>query len=339
MNGKPASASGRYLKYAIGEIFLVMIGILLALTINNWNEGRKQNQRTEAILLQIIDELKIDLQTLQSLNTGYTRKDSLINLYKASDFTNPKAENLDSAALRDLIRTYMPFTIHDRGFQLLTSHTDELDPSYAEDMENLIIIYQDVVQQMDIYFDGMMNILEEHKRYLYENFDWYGGGAFRQTSDEEYLYYMHHPRFKNYMKVYIEMYVNIMINSRWFIDLATKVIVQIEAKLEKQVTNDLIKIPPTALLENLSGSYAFKEKSSPLTLEVKDNKLYDVTNKGQTYFGEAFDSQYIPGELRYLGDSTFYLNVLSNLKINADGTVTILELFFNRENLTSISKD
>ena len=36
--GKPALKAGRYLKYAIGEIVLVVIGILIALSINNWNE-------------------------------------------------------------------------------------------------------------------------------------------------------------------------------------------------------------------------------------------------------------------------------------------------------------
>ena len=33
--------TGRYLKYAIGEIVLVVFGILIALQINNWNEERK----------------------------------------------------------------------------------------------------------------------------------------------------------------------------------------------------------------------------------------------------------------------------------------------------------
>ena len=35
--------TGKYLKYAIGEILLVTIGILLALQINNWNENRKNS--------------------------------------------------------------------------------------------------------------------------------------------------------------------------------------------------------------------------------------------------------------------------------------------------------
>ena len=34
--------TGKYLKYAIGEIVLVVIGILIALSINNWNESRKE---------------------------------------------------------------------------------------------------------------------------------------------------------------------------------------------------------------------------------------------------------------------------------------------------------
>lgn len=33
--------TGKYLKYAIGEILLVVIGILIALQANNWNEDRK----------------------------------------------------------------------------------------------------------------------------------------------------------------------------------------------------------------------------------------------------------------------------------------------------------
>ena len=39
--GKPALSARKYFKYAIGEIILVVIGILIALQINNWNEWRK----------------------------------------------------------------------------------------------------------------------------------------------------------------------------------------------------------------------------------------------------------------------------------------------------------
>ncbi len=38
--GKPAWPAGRYFKYAIGEIILVVVGILIALQVNNWNQNR-----------------------------------------------------------------------------------------------------------------------------------------------------------------------------------------------------------------------------------------------------------------------------------------------------------
>ena len=40
-----AGKTGKYFKYAIGEIILVVIGILIALQINNWSEGRKDTKK------------------------------------------------------------------------------------------------------------------------------------------------------------------------------------------------------------------------------------------------------------------------------------------------------
>ena len=57
--------TGKYFKYAIGEILLVVIGILIALQINNWNEARKLEKK-EAIYL---DALKADFEkSIMALN-------------------------------------------------------------------------------------------------------------------------------------------------------------------------------------------------------------------------------------------------------------------------------
>ncbi|BAO75316.1 hypothetical protein WPG_1086 [Winogradskyella sp. PG-2] len=55
--------TGKYLKYAIGEIILVVIGILIALQINNWNENRKQSIREASVL----EELKQGLESNRSI--------------------------------------------------------------------------------------------------------------------------------------------------------------------------------------------------------------------------------------------------------------------------------
>ena len=52
--------TGKYFKYAIGEIILVVIGILIALTINNWNEERKEKTIVKNVLKDIRNDLVAD---------------------------------------------------------------------------------------------------------------------------------------------------------------------------------------------------------------------------------------------------------------------------------------
>ncbi len=61
----------RYLIYAIGEIALVMIGILLALQVNNWNQGRKEKAIEQELLLQFQTDLNGDLEALNKIEINY----------------------------------------------------------------------------------------------------------------------------------------------------------------------------------------------------------------------------------------------------------------------------
>ena len=59
----------RYMLYAIGEIILVVIGILIALQINNWNENRKTDIREG----ELIENLHIEFQdNLKIFSVYYT---------------------------------------------------------------------------------------------------------------------------------------------------------------------------------------------------------------------------------------------------------------------------
>lgn len=57
--------STKYFKYAIGEIILVVIGILIALQINNWNSNRIQKQKESIYLTNIKRDLKEQLTTIE----------------------------------------------------------------------------------------------------------------------------------------------------------------------------------------------------------------------------------------------------------------------------------
>jgi len=55
-----AGKFSKYLLYAIGEIILVVIGILIALQINNWNENNKLRKSIEKSLIEVKENLMID---------------------------------------------------------------------------------------------------------------------------------------------------------------------------------------------------------------------------------------------------------------------------------------
>ena len=52
----------KYARYAIGEIALVVIGILIALQINNWNELRKEKGKTNLLFGQVQKELLYNIK-------------------------------------------------------------------------------------------------------------------------------------------------------------------------------------------------------------------------------------------------------------------------------------
>ena len=72
-SGQVGNKFSKYLLYAIGEIILVVIGILIALQINNWNENNKLNNLKQVYYLQLLKDLNADKAYL-------TKK---INVYNA----------------------------------------------------------------------------------------------------------------------------------------------------------------------------------------------------------------------------------------------------------------
>ena len=83
--------TGKYLKYAIGEIVLVVIGILIALSINNWNETGKKEREQVVFLNNLRNDLNSDLTQLDQILKFQSEKLKLINELKdlliiSSDF-------------------------------------------------------------------------------------------------------------------------------------------------------------------------------------------------------------------------------------------------------------
>jgi hypothetical protein len=93
--GKPVLPSGRYLTYAIGEIALVVIGILIALSINNWNEDRNERELEKELLVELLTTVKTNQGLLsRGLERWQSTTEAIDLIMHVLDHQLPYADSL-----------------------------------------------------------------------------------------------------------------------------------------------------------------------------------------------------------------------------------------------------
>ena len=112
--------TGKYLKYAIGEIVLVVIGILIALQINNWNEIQKTKRWEDQFLTDLQNELQNDLNQLSTvyhlqINKEEASKLAMQLIKRAQQEDKAKIDSIFSSTQKSN-RTFFPTTgVYDSG--------------------------------------------------------------------------------------------------------------------------------------------------------------------------------------------------------------------------------
>ncbi len=95
-----AGQTRKYLKYAIGEVILVVIGILIALQINNWNEQRKQNILEQEYLIALKKEFEnnvIEVNRVLDLNMELHN-----NALELANYTGPQLPSITDEKFAEL---------------------------------------------------------------------------------------------------------------------------------------------------------------------------------------------------------------------------------------------
>lgn len=135
--------SSRYLKYAIGEIILVVIGILIALQINNWKELQKEHLQEQTILKRLKQEFesnKTQLENKVAIRNRVIESASDLLVY----FDTPEIATIDSIYIKHA-RLLTPTTFDPIQNNLVESGTLEIIRN--EDLKRLLINWStDVIQ-------------------------------------------------------------------------------------------------------------------------------------------------------------------------------------------------
>lgn len=149
--------NGRYFKYAIGEIVLVVIGILIALSINNWNEHRKEIIREQTILKSLQKDFKTNIlnvnKAYDNMLLAYGASANLLEIIRADDDINSKeiegliddiinkTSSLDiiTGSIDEMLNTGSINLIRDKKLKNQLSNWS----FYQIDTEDDIVIYRD----------------------------------------------------------------------------------------------------------------------------------------------------------------------------------------------------
>ena len=138
--------TGKYLKYAIGEIVLVMIGILLALQVNNWNSNRIQKQKEQVLLSALNKEFEFNKIQLDSVlyyhNSSRKSNDYILSRLPIKDVNS---ENLDSLSFH-LWNHTMTFTFNpSSGVSSSIMNSSDINIISNNELRQLLIGWNDLL--------------------------------------------------------------------------------------------------------------------------------------------------------------------------------------------------
>ena len=235
--------TGKYFKYAVGEIVLVVIGILIALGINNWNEHRKSKQAEKIVLNNIYKNLAIDSIQFDYYNIQFEQIDKLhLELYKVG----LKNEILDSISEPLLIRRSLYFKniigsdFNQNIYDINNSKIKEALISYTSSMKDMELIYWNDL--LPLINEKIKPYLSKHE--LYNTNKWF---EMKEKSFKDYTFKeLNGKKLIDKNKLIALAKTNefqqmlFEINGKWYeFYLRLEIVIQENRNLKKLITSEL----------------------------------------------------------------------------------------------------
>ena len=163
--------TGKYLKYAIGEIVLVMIGILLALQVSNWNQERKDRISERKLLDNIHRDFiqnKVSFDSIKTINyIGLNALEKMIELFPLKRDTLKHATFMKFNAQIQGI-TYNPYSSSVES----AVNSNSLQLIQDEDLQKYLVSWKDVLmdyqEDENAYFQYLNNFVWPYYRQIYD---------------------------------------------------------------------------------------------------------------------------------------------------------------------------
>ena len=153
-----------YLRYALGEIALVIIGILIALQVNNWNEERIEQQQIHRYARALIDDLERDIDMVEPIIRQIDQSLDKIDALEA--YTRGRSlqeiDNQDLYQVTSLVG-YRAFEWHRSTFEQM-QNSGALQKMRDFELASRISAYQAFTRHLDQDYEGDRERFQEAER-------------------------------------------------------------------------------------------------------------------------------------------------------------------------------
>lgn len=194
--------TGKYFKYAIGEIILVVIGILIALQINNWNENRKEKNSLKILTENLHNEFTTNLKELEIDLIRMRRKISAGNellTYFGKEKIDIPEFNIDSLLFEVIeIPTWNPSTFTLNEIKNSGKLSDIKDVKLKELLYKWERLFEDILEwqnALETSNEGPLNIIK--KKGSIVNVDFYKDNTHNSKFDINNLILLQEVQFEN----------------------------------------------------------------------------------------------------------------------------------------------
>lgn len=164
--------TSRYFLYVIGEIFIVIIGILLALQVDNWNTQREEREEAQVFLRRLKDEFLTNRKQLVQKVT--MREKALGSARELLRFVDGNPRNLSAPQIDSLLAVALPVYTFDPSLGVLNqlTSTDKLTLIRNETLNDTLSIWNAMIE--DFKEDEDMYNFYNHNQFrpfLYKNYN------------------------------------------------------------------------------------------------------------------------------------------------------------------------
>ena len=274
------SKFSKYLLYAFGEIILVVIGILIALTINNNNEIRQNENKFQNNLIQVRDELKMNIENTKNGILFYQRLDSIFGSVMSDTLKIEDYKTSEGYYLTNLIFRGEQTVIFQSSFNNLNQNIENLPESHIEIFRNLDIVYSEHSSELIKWNQIMMKETLENEAKIGREQKWFSSYLWTDQPNEKAInFFLNDPYYKNQVAHYFKNSRNHLESIKTYRVAAIKSFVEITDLLELQPEIQLDSIQYTINKNELKyyvGKYQYgKGDVTEITLE--DGKLFQLT--------------------------------------------------------------